>query len=152
MVLSKKEIGLLMKKARKHKSEIIGQKYTQNMLAEDLEISRGYIGDIENGRIYPSYVLLNKIAEKCEVPFSFFDEENQTTSINDESSMKSINKEVPITTESSTDVKQAMDLILNQPGLMLNGEMLSDDSKIALANAIQMGLAYAEQMQKKDKK
>lgn len=45
-----------------------------------------------------------------------------------------------------------MDLILNQPGLMLNGEMLSDESKIALANAIQMGLSYAEQMQKKDKK
>lgn len=47
MVLSKKEIGLLIKKARKHKSKMIGQKYTQNMLAEDLEISRGYIGDIE---------------------------------------------------------------------------------------------------------
>lgn len=50
-----------------------------------------------------------------------------------------------------TDVKQAMEVILSQPGLMLNGEMLSDESKIALANAIQMGLAYAEQMQKKEK-
>lgn len=50
-----------------------------------------------------------------------------------------------------TDVKQAMEVILAQPGLMLNGEMLSDESKIALANAIQMGLAYAEQMQKKEK-
>lgn len=49
-----------------------------------------------------------------------------------------------------TDVKQAMDIILAQPGLMLNGEMLSDESKIALANAINMGLAYAEQMQKKE--
>lgn len=50
-----------------------------------------------------------------------------------------------------TDVKEAMEIILSQPGLMLNGEMLSDESKIALANAIQMGLAYAEQMQKKEK-
>lgn len=49
-----------------------------------------------------------------------------------------------------TDVKEAMNLILSQPGLMLNGEILSDESKIALANAIQMGLAYAEQMQKKE--
>lgn len=51
-----------------------------------------------------------------------------------------------------TDVKQAMEVILSQPGLMLNGEILSDESKIALANAIKMGLAYAEQMQEKEKK
>lgn len=57
-----------------------------------------------------------------------------------------------------TDVKEAMKVILAQPGLMLNGEALSDESKIALANAINMGLAYAEQKQreeetkKKDKK
>lgn len=50
-----------------------------------------------------------------------------------------------------TDVKQAMDIIMSQPGLMLNGEMLSDESKIALANAINMGLAYAKQMQEKEK-
>ncbi len=50
-----------------------------------------------------------------------------------------------------TDVKQAMEVIMAQPGLMLNGEILSDESKIALANAIQMGLAYAEQMNKKNK-
>ena len=151
MVLSKREMGILIKKARSHKSEIIGQKYTQNMLAEDLELSRGYIGDIENGRIYPNYVLLNKIAEKCEVPFSFFDETNQTDSSNKEISKKSVNDESTPAIEEITDVKKAMELILSQPGLMLNGEMLSDESKIALANAIQMGLAYAEQMQKRDK-
>ena len=50
-----------------------------------------------------------------------------------------------------TDVKEAMKVILAQPGLMLNGEALTDESKIALANAINMGLAYAEQMQKKEK-
>lgn len=33
---------------------------------------------------------------------------------------------------------------------MLNGEMLSDDSKFALANAIKLGIQYAEQMQKKE--
>lgn len=48
-----------------------------------------------------------------------------------------------------SDVKEAMKVIMAQPGLMLNGEILSDESKIALANAINMGLAYAEQMQKK---
>ena len=151
MVLSKREMGILIKKARNHKSEIIGQKYTQNMLAEDLELSRGYIGDIENGRIYPNYVLLNKIAEKCEVPFSFFDETNQPDSSSKEISKESATDESTPAIEEITDVKKAMELILSQPGLMLNGEMLSDESKIALANAIQMGLAYAEQMQKRDK-
>lgn len=150
MVLSKKEIGLLIKEARKHKSEVLGNKYTQNMLAEDLVLSRGYIGDIENGRIYPNYVLLNKIAEKCEVSLSFFEDETKTIDQN-------ITKSSMLTKPSSnhieiTDVEQAMKLILSQPGIMLNGEMLSDESKMALANAIQMGLAYAEQIQKKEKK
>ncbi|MFT5874491.1 MAG: transcriptional regulator with XRE-family HTH domain [Clostridium sp.] len=150
MVLSKKEIGLLIKEARKHKSEVLGNKYTQNMLAKDLVLSRGYIGDIENGRIYPNYVLLNKIAEKCEVSLSFFEDETKTIE-------HDITKSSMLTKPSSnhieiTDVKQAMDLILSQPGIMLHGEMLSDESKMALANAIQMGLAYAEQIQKKGKK
>lgn len=154
MVLSKKEIGNLIKKARQNKSKIIGKRYTQNMLATDLEISRGYIGDIESGRIYPNYVLLNKIAQMCEVPFSFFGEGNEDLiyETNDENTNNSaIANDTPSSYPEITDVKEAMNLILSQPGLMLNGEMLSDESKIALANAINMGLVYAEQMQKKDK-
>ena len=155
MVLSKKEIGILIKDARKHKSKIISKKYTQNMLAEDLVLSRGYIGDIENGRIYPNYVLLNKIAEKCEVSLSFFEDESKKIEHNipQQEFMKS-----SIVTKSTSnhleiiDVEQAMKLILSQPGIMLNGEMLSDESKMTLANAIQMGIAYAEQIQKKEKK
>ncbi|OAA93047.1 helix-turn-helix domain-containing protein [Clostridium coskatii] len=50
-----------------------------------------------------------------------------------------------------TDIKEAIKVIMTQPGLMLNGEALSDESKIALANAIQLGIQYAEQMQKKEK-
>lgn len=134
-MLTKKEIGQLVKRARKNKSSIIGKKYTQAMLADELELSRSYIGDIENGRIYPNYVLLNKIAEKCEVPLSFFDEITAPPKEN--------------TVSEIMDIKQAMDLLLSQPGLMLNGEMLSEESRIALLNAIQMGLAYAEQLQKK---
>ncbi len=154
MVLSKKEIGLLIKEARKHKSEVIGKKYTQGILAEELELSRGYIGDVENGRIYPSYVLLNRIAEKCEVPLSFFEEEkrNLEPEIYEEAAEGSVTKEATSNYAEVTEVGEAMDIALAQPGLMLNGELLSDESKIALANAIKMGLAYAEQMQKKEKK
>lgn len=76
MPLSKEEIGILIKKARKLKSEKIGKKFTQNDLAESLGKSRSYIGDIENGRTYPNYRLLAEIAKVCEVPLSFFDESN----------------------------------------------------------------------------
>lgn len=72
MVLSKNQLGNLIKEARKEKSQKINQKYTQADLARDLDISRSYLGDIEAGRKYPNYVLLNKIAEICEVPFSYF--------------------------------------------------------------------------------
>jgi transcriptional regulator with XRE-family HTH domain len=74
MSLDKKELGLKIKEARKIKGNKIGKKYTGNMLATDLDISRSYLGDLESGRVYPNYTLLSKIAEKCEVPLSFFDE------------------------------------------------------------------------------
>lgn len=72
MVLSREELGRLIKEARKVKSQQIGRKYTQSMLAKDVGISRSYLGDIETGRTYPNYVLLNKIARTCGVPLSFF--------------------------------------------------------------------------------
>lgn len=163
MLLSKNEIGKLVKEARKYKSKKIGQKYTQIMLGRDIKSSQGYIGDIESGRTYPTYKVLIKIAEACEVPLSFFDsitdtysEIAATTSYNNKIYEKSSDEFKVAESVSNyseiTDVKQAMELILSQPGLMLNGKMLSDESKIALANAIKMGLAYAEKMQGKEKK
>lgn len=50
------------------------------------------------------------------------------------------------------DVEKAMEIILSQPGLMLKGELLSDESKIILANAIQMGLRTAEEIEKNKSK
>lgn len=76
MALTKQEMGILIKHARKYKSKKIGKNYTQNVLAKDIGISRSYLGDIEKGRTYPNYVLLNKISKACEVPFCFFNEEN----------------------------------------------------------------------------
>lgn len=76
MILSRKELGKLIKKARKLKSEDIGRLYTQKMLATDLGKSQSYIGDIESGRTYPNFVLLAQISEACGVSISFF--ENDT--------------------------------------------------------------------------
>ncbi|EES48233.1 XRE family transcriptional regulator [Clostridium botulinum] len=76
MTLSKTDLGKKIKEARKLKSERSGKKYTGQNLADDLKLSRSYIGDIESGRKYPSYELLTAIADACEVPFSFFNESN----------------------------------------------------------------------------
>lgn len=227
MAISKIKLGKLIKEARKIKGEKIGKKYTGQMLADDVGVSRSYIGDIESGRIYPSFLLLTKIAKACEIPLSFFEDDEGMeisfsniyelcdkndlsmdtlckmldikkesleciknnilpkddtldkiadyfdvtfdylkgyvddpksiiTEFNPKNFKKMKNQKNTVNNTSSkypfiTDVKQAMEVILAQPGLMLNGEMLSDESKIALANAINMGLAYAEQMQKKEK-
>lgn len=76
MTLSKIELGTKIKEARKIKTESIGKRYTGQDLSNDLKLSRGYIGDIESGRKYPSYELLTAISEACGVPLSFFDEYN----------------------------------------------------------------------------
>lgn len=72
MALDKKELGERIKEARKLKGQKINKKYTGQDLANDLLISRSYLGDIESGRSYPSYRLLSKIANFCDVPLSFF--------------------------------------------------------------------------------
>ncbi|MBO8183642.1 MAG: helix-turn-helix domain-containing protein [Archaeoglobus sp.] len=73
MTITKKELGKLVKKARAIKSKQIGKRYTQAMLAKDIGKSQSYIGDIESGRTYPTFVVLNAIAEACNVPLSFFE-------------------------------------------------------------------------------
>lgn len=50
-----------------------------------------------------------------------------------------------------TDVEEAMKIILDQPGLMLKGNMLSDESKIILANSILNGIKLAEELEKHKK-
>ena len=77
MTLTKKEMGYRIKEARKIKSKNIGKRYTQIMLAKDLGFSRGYIGDIENGGIYPNYVVLSNICNTCNISLGFFDDKNK---------------------------------------------------------------------------
>ena len=71
-MISKEELGKLIKAARETKSKEIAKRYTQKMLADDIRKSQGYIGDIESGRTYPTLVVLGDIAVACGVPLSFF--------------------------------------------------------------------------------
>lgn len=78
MVLTKKELGKLIKEARKIKSNILCTKYTQQMLADEIGKSQSYIGDIESGRTYPSFAILNAIADACNVPIGYFQDYKKT--------------------------------------------------------------------------
>ena len=82
-MLSKKQIGDRIKQARKIKAKELNGRYTQEMLANDIEISRSYLGDIESGRTYPTYEVLAKIKDACNVPLNFFEDE-PTTETSDE--------------------------------------------------------------------
>jgi len=69
-MITKEELGKRIKKARKEKSLKIGKQYTGQMLADDIGISRSYLGDIESGRIFPNIELLKKIAAALEIDIS----------------------------------------------------------------------------------
>lgn len=130
LVLSRKELGSLVKGARKVKSERIGKLYTQKMLANDLDKSQSYIGDIESGRTYPSFILLTQIAETCGVPISFF-QDYQHLDNNIEKLIKSqLNK------QRDEDVSHLIEHIKNDPELDLNyvHDYLSNDSDVILEN------------------
>lgn len=61
------DIGSKIKKLRSKKSIEIGKKYTGAMLANELGISRSYLGDIESGRTIPNEIMLGKIADIFDV-------------------------------------------------------------------------------------
>lgn len=124
MVLSKKELGALVKKARNLKSEKIGKLYTQKMLAADLDKSQSYIGDIESGRTYPSFKILAQIADACGVPISFFqDDKNLSRHI--ENFVKS-----QLSTVRTEDVPKITEHIKNDPDINIDyiHDCLKDNS------------------------
>lgn len=74
--MSNKLLGNKIKFLRSKKSSELGYKYTGQMLADKLSISRSYLGDIESGRILPNANLLSRLASVFDVDISFFNEKN----------------------------------------------------------------------------
>ncbi|WP_243119976.1 helix-turn-helix domain-containing protein [Clostridium tertium] len=63
---SKKEIGSIIKEARKSKN------MTQQFLADKCCLSRSYISDIESGRYSPSLETLLNISSELEINLNLF--------------------------------------------------------------------------------
>ncbi|AEB76425.1 helix-turn-helix domain-containing protein [Clostridium botulinum] len=117
MVLIRKQLGQLLKKARSLKSEKIGKCYTQRMLAKDINRSQSYIGDIESGRTYTSFSILNEIAEACGVPIYYFQDRNN------------INDNIDTFINSQLDT-------LNKTELEIIREAIKNDPDIKLAHIL----------------
>ena len=89
--MDKRKIGLKIKELRSQKGIELGYRYTGEMLANDLGISRSYLGDIESGRTLPSPELTIKLSNIFNVPKNYFNDSNNIenyTEIDDE--LKSI--------------------------------------------------------------
>lgn len=116
---------------------------TQADLAKILNVSDRSVGFYETGERDPDTNTLKKLADYFNVSIDYllgFSEGNKEKSVNlDE-------KYPPV-----TDVEEAMKVIMSQQGLMLKGELLTDEDKIILANSIQNGFKLAEELRKKRK-
>lgn len=44
------------------------RRWTQNRLASELGIAQGFLSDMENDKVSPKWDMINKIAERLEVP------------------------------------------------------------------------------------
>lgn len=115
---------------------------SQLEFAKLLNISNSTLSQYEAGNRVPSDDIKKKIADLSETTVDYLLGNSDIRN-----PYKDKDKYAPV-----DDIEEAMKIILDQPGLMLKGELLSDESKIVLANAIQMGLRTAEELEKKKNK
>jgi transcriptional regulator with XRE-family HTH domain len=70
--VKKEEVGQRFKIARELYGVLNNEKITQAKLSEMVNQSRGYIGDIESGRTYPTLSVLFEITEALNIPIEHF--------------------------------------------------------------------------------
>lgn len=118
---------------------------TQEELGKKIGQTKSNISKYETGSLEPGIDTLRELAKIFNVSLDYL---MGASDIRNPYKDKTPEEKYP----EVHDVEEAMKIILEQPGLMLKGELLSDESKIILANAIQMGLRTAEELEKKKHK
>lgn len=116
---------------------------TQKELAQKLGVSPAAIGLYEQNRRIPDVDVIKNIAKIFSVSTDYLLDITDTKK----------NTDVPIDKlyPEVHDVEEAMKIIMDQPGLMLKGEILTDEDKLILANSIQIGLRLAEERRRERK-
>lgn len=117
---------------------------TRKEMADKLQLSYWALSKYETGERFPDPDILNKIADYFGVSLDYLMGKTDIRTPYNQAEPTPEEKYPDV-----TDVEEAMEILLNQPGLMLKGEALEDEDKIILANAIQAGLRMADEIRKK---
>ncbi len=115
----------------------------QTELAKDLQMTSQALSQYERGLRTPDVETLNKIAEYFDVSTDYLigrtNIKNTITKVDTNKYEKDV-EEI---------LENTMNDILDQEGLMLNGEILTDNDLILLKKAIKTGIEYAKSMKTK---
>lgn len=114
---------------------------SRDNLANKLNISYSAVSKYETNIRFPDQEMLKKISDIFNVSIDYLLGNTDQRNISIDEKYKEV-----------YDVEEAMEVILSQPGLMLNGELLSDESKIILANSILNGIRTVKELESKKNK
>ena len=118
--------------------------YTQKELGEKLNVSGRVIGYYESNERFPDKDTLTDIADFFKVSVDYL--LGRTDIKNSSSNKVDINNKEKDVEEL---LEETMSQILNQDGLMLNGEIVDDNDLMLLRNALKNGIEYVKSMKSK---
>lgn len=118
--------------------------YTQKELGEKLNVSGRVIGYYESNERFPDKDTLTDIADFFKVSVDYL--LGRTDIKNSSSNKVNINNKEKDVEEL---LEETMSQILNQDGLMLNGEIVDDNDLMLLRNALKNGIEYVKSMKSK---
>lgn len=131
-------LGYRIKLLRENKG--IGQQELCNFLG----IEQSTLANYENDRRTPKPEMLSKIADFFNTSTDYLLGRTDIKNLEIKNLDKLANKEI-------YSVEDALEIIESQEGLMLKGETLTDEDKILLANALQLGMKYVLDKKQKEK-
>ncbi|MGG2466823.1 helix-turn-helix domain-containing protein [Paraclostridium bifermentans] len=118
---------------------------TQKELGDKLNVSGRVIGYYESNDRFPDKETLTNIADFFDVSVDYLlgrsDAKNNSSIAKIDETEKDIEELL----------EETMSQILDQKGLMLNGQIVDDDDLVLLRNAIKNGIELAKTMQKSKK-
>ncbi|MGJ0845929.1 helix-turn-helix domain-containing protein [Tissierella praeacuta] len=120
---------------------------TLEELANILNTTKATLSRYENNLRVPNADFIQELAEFFNVSTDYL--LGRTDIKNPEDKIKNLDK---LAHKEINSVEDALEIIESQEGLMLKGEMLTDEDKLLLANALQLGMKYVLDKKQKEKK